>query len=169
MRFTLWLFIAGIFFMSCNNNNDSNSEISPSDTSVTFPRRAIIKVLDSMHQGFRSRNFKLMESFLTEDGLYLGTDPGEVWSKKQLSQYFNSVKDTSEINYNILSRNILLGRNANSALAIEQYYLSAMSDKMMVRSISKLIYRDNSWKISFYSWNFIPKNEDIKKLNEALK
>ncbi len=155
---------------SCSNNSNSDTVISQNDTSVTFPRGQINKVLDSMHQGFRTKNFKLMESFLTEDGLYLGTDPSEIWSKKQLSQYFDkNVKDTNNISYTILSRNILLGKNNNTAMAIEQYYLSTMSDKMMVRSISKLVNKDNVWKISFYSWNFIPRNEDIKKINEALK
>ncbi|GAC1380381.1 MAG: hypothetical protein NVSMB45_03550 [Ginsengibacter sp.] len=155
---------------SCSNNNASDTAFSQNDTSVTFPKSAITKVLDSMHHGFRTKNFKVMESFLTEDGLYLGTDPSEIWSKKQLSQYFDkNVKDTNNISYTILSRNILLGKNNNSAMAIEQYYLSTMSDKMMVRSISKLVNKDNVWKISFYSWNFIPRNEDIKKINEALK
>ena len=170
MKIVLWLFISVLIFSACNRGNDTDGEIGSSDTSVSFPRSSIIKVLDSMHQGFRTKNFKLMESFLTEDGLYLGTDPSEVWSKKQLSQYFDkSNRASKDLNYNILSRTILLGKNSTTALCVEQYYLSTMSDKMMVRSISKVVKRDERWKIAFYSWNFIPKNEDIKKLNEALK
>ena len=168
MRIFFLLIIIIISYTSCNSDSSNDEAITSADTSTTFPRAAIIKVLDSMHQGFRTKNFKLMESFLTEDGLYLGTDPSEIWSKKQLSQYLGNVKDTSNNNYNILSRTILLGKNSNTAMAIEQYYLSTMSDKIMVRSISKLVHRDNNWKISFFSWNFIPRNEDIKKLNAAL-
>ena len=133
-----------IIIFSCNSGKDTDGEISTADTSSTFPRFGISKVLDSMHTGFRSRNFKLMESFLTEDGLYLGTDPKEIWSKKQLSDYFsNNVKDTTNIDYAILSRTILLGKNNNTAMAIEQYYLNTMSEKMMVRSISRLIHKED--------------------------
>ena len=170
MKVVLSFFILVILFTACNRGNETDGEIGSTDTSVNFPRASIIKVLDSMHQGFRTKNFKLMESFLTEDGLYLGTDPTEIWSKKQLSQYFDkSNRNSKDLTYNILSRTILPGKNFNTALCVEQYYLSTMSDKMMVRSISRLVKRDESWKISFYSWNFIPRNEDIKKLNEALK
>ena len=154
---------------SCHSNIDSDSELTQEDTTVSHPKQEIARVLDSMHQAFKIHDYAAMESYLTEEGLFLGTDPNEIWSKKQLTDYFNGhVKDTIPLSYSINNRIILLGRRSKAALVIEQYYLNRMSEKIMVRSISRLVYEAGGWKINFYSWNMIPKNEDIQKLNNAL-
>ena len=47
--------------------------------------------------------------------------------------------------------------------------MNALSEKIPIRFISHLMKTDENWTIDFFSWSFIPLNEDIAKLNEALE
>ena len=158
----LCIVLITISLVACHHGDPAEWGITSSDTTVSHPKREIAAVLDSMHEGFQKKDFKELENCLTEDGLYLGTDPSQTWSKKQLTEYYDShVDDSAIVSYNLVSRNILLSRNNNSAIAIEQFFSGRISEKVMIRGVARLIYRDNEWKINFYSWSMIPRTRDM--------
>jgi hypothetical protein len=128
-------------------------------------------VLDSMHSAFQHRKFQKMMNYFSEDGYYLGSDPTELWTKKQISDYFkpHETDSATVMPYDILKRDILLNEERNSAVVVEQYYLVKMSEKVMVRAISRVSRKEGGWVIDLYSWNMIPKNQDLDKINGALK
>ena len=166
----LCIVLIAISLVACNHGDPLEWGINSSDTTVSHPKREIAAVLDTMHEGFQKKDFKQLESCLTDDGLYLGTDPSQVWSKKQLTEYYDSNgADSGTVTYNLISRNILLSRNNNSAIAIEQFFSGGKSEKIMLRGVARLIYRNDEWKINFYSWSMIPRNQDMNKINKALE
>jgi hypothetical protein len=143
----------------------------PNMPSADVVKAQVTTVLDSMHSAFQHRQFKKMMTYLDSSGYYLGSDPKELWTKKQLADYFkpHETDSATVMPYDILRRDILLNEDRTSAVVVEQYYLVRMSDKVMVRAISRISKKESGWMIDMYSWNMIPRNEDIDKINGALK
>jgi hypothetical protein len=44
-----------------------------------------------------------------------------------------------------------------------------ISPKIPLRDVYKVVKTDDKWMIDFFSTSFIPKNEDIPKLNKAIE
>jgi ketosteroid isomerase-like protein len=141
----------------------------PGDT--TTAKEEVINALDQFHAAFMAKDAKIVSSMLDNDGLYCGTDPDEVFDKKglmeQLSPLFADTAHT--VQYTIEKREIRIDAGGNSALAMEQAVYKIVSPKIPVRLISHLIKSEDGWIVDFYSWNFIPLNEDIEKMNKALE
>jgi len=66
-------------------------------------------------------------------------------------------------------REIRISKDGNSAIAFEQMFLTPYSQKMSVRTVYHLVKDNNNWLIDFTSTGFIPKNEDIDRINKALE
>ncbi|CAN5332797.1 hypothetical protein BH09BAC2_BH09BAC2_07820 [soil metagenome] len=165
-----WIFLiatTGFVLFSCKTKTTTIVAEGKADSAVA--KQHVAAVLDSMHEAFKKHHLNTMTSFLGNEGYYLGTDPNELWTKKQLSDYlYDHQKDTTPMLYTINRRDILLDSPGfKSALAVEQYFLP-MSKKVMVRSISRLKEVNGKWLINFYSWNLIPANADVDKINKAL-
>lgn len=79
--------------------------------------------------------------------------------------------DTSdmEIDISVDKREIRIAKDGNSAIAFEQMFLIPYSQKLPVRTVYHLVKENNTWLIDFTSTGFIPRNEDIDKLNKALE
>jgi hypothetical protein len=164
------LFIGCICLVMAGCMFNSNYK-EPNMPNPEVVKTQIATVLDSMHSAFQHRKFQKMMTYFSEDGYYLGSDPTELWTKKHISDYFkpHETDSATVMPYDILKRDILLNEERNSAVVVEQYYLVKMSEKVMVRAISRVSRKESGWVIDFYSWNMIPKNEDLDKINGALK
>jgi len=49
---------------------------------------AVTALLDKYNSAFKAKDVATLAAFLAEDGLYCGTDPSEIWDKKQASVGF---------------------------------------------------------------------------------
>ena len=166
MKKTIYIFsIAVIIITACQ----PKTKIVAVDTKAA--KAAISALFDKYNSAFKAKDTNTLLAALTDDVLACGTDPLEFWNKKQISdgwtQYF---ADTSlKINYSIDRREIRVAADGNSALVVEQYVMSVMSPNIPIRSIYHAVKAGENWMLDFISWNFIPKNEDIVKLNKALE
>ena len=164
----LYVLVLVISIASCDHFKAVTSNNATAYDTVGV-KKDINNAFDSMHLSFKSRNFNNMLSYLADDGTYLGTDPGEIWTKQKLGEYLSkAITDSTKMDYTIANRMIMPDEDGRSAIVVEQFYITAMSNKMQVRTVSRADYKNNRWLIDFYSWNFIPKNEDIPKINAAL-
>ncbi|HBE41800.1 MAG TPA: hypothetical protein DDW27_11465, partial [Bacteroidales bacterium] len=59
--------------------------------------------------------------------------------------------------------------DGNSAIVVEQYIMPFLSSKIPLRNVYNAVKTNDNWMIDFISWSFIPKNEDISKLNKAVE
>lgn len=138
----------------------------------TEAAKAAISVLfDKYNSAFKAKDINAVVALTTDDALACGTDPSEFWNKKQmLDMWTQGFADTSlKIDYSIDKREIRVTADGNSALVVEQYVMTALSTKIPIRSIYHVVKSGEIWMIDFISWNFIPLNEDIAKLNIALE
>ena len=132
---------------------------------------AIAALFDKLNSAFNAKDAAALATFLTEDALSCGTDPSEFWNKKQITDLWTQgFADTAlKINYSYSKREIRVAADGNSAIVVEQYIMPFLSSKIPLRTVYNAVKTNDNWMIDFISWNFIPKNEDIPKLNKALE
>ena len=127
--------------------------------------------LDKYDSAFKAKDAPAVIALLAGDGLFCGTDPSEIWNKKQISDgWTQAFADASlMIDFTVDRREIMVAEDENSAIAIEQFYFRIFSPNIMWRVIFHAVKSGEDWKLDFISWNFIPKNEDIEKINKAVE
>jgi ketosteroid isomerase-like protein len=147
----------------------TKTKIVPVDTAAA--KEAVTKFLEKYHSAFKAKDANAIMILLTDNGLYCGTDSKELLDKASLSNMMNqTLADTSfKVNYSINKREIRIAADGNSAIAVEQMFFKAFSQKMPIRIVYHLVKNNDNWLFDFVSWNFIPNNEDLGKLNKALE
>lgn len=129
---------------------------------------ALNEIMDKIDSASKDGDQTVFVSLLTEDASVCGTDPSEFWDK----QYFvdrskpDSNDPTPEFKY-IDDRKIKVATEGNSAIVVTQV-MTAWSPKIPIRVVYHFVKTNDNWMILFVNIAFIPKNEDIKKLNEAI-
>lgn len=130
--------------------------------------KAVGEFFDGFNSAFKKKDASAMGDFLSDDGLFLGTDPEEFWSKQRvIEEVSNMAQDTTvNANYTVDKREIRISPDGQTALVIEQMVVPFLG-KIPARTIGHATMKDGQWKIDFYSWSLIPTNESLKKLSEA--
>ena len=120
---------------------------------------------------YNSKDTTSLGIMFADDGLFCGTDPSELLDKKAILKMMNQAfADTSDLwKYSVDKREVRLTRDGNSAVVLEQLIMPVFAPKIPARLIYHVIRSGDAWIIDFASWNFIPYNEDIPKLNKALE
>jgi|WetSurSiteA1Bulk_404760.scaffolds.fasta_scaffold03039_2 ketosteroid isomerase-like protein len=132
--------------------------------------KAALKVLfNKFDSAFEARDVTTLASFLTDDALCLGTDPSEFMTKQQITDLWTQMlaDSTVDINY-IREREIKVAADGRSAAVVDQYMMPGISPKIPWRNVYHLVKTNDNWMILFFSCSFIPKNEDLQRLNDAL-
>jgi uncharacterized protein (TIGR02246 family) len=147
----------------------TRTKIVPVDTAAA--KVAVTTVLDKYNSAFKAKDANALMTLLTDNGLYCGTDSKELLDKASLSNMMNQTfADTSlNVNYSIDKREIRIAADGNSAIALEQMFFKAFSQKIPMRMVYHLVKNNDNWLFDFVSWNLIPNNEDLGKLNKALE
>ena len=165
MQYFKFFFIVLVVFIGCQPN--TNTE--PVDLAVA--KKAINTQLDNLHQASKDKDINFFKTVFTDDGLCLGTDPGEFWDKEQvIGINLHMFEDESiTFDYSIDKREIRVDPDGNSAICVEQFTWNTLSQKIPIRLIHHFIKVDDDWRLDFVSWSLIPLNADLEKLNKALK
>lgn len=137
---------------------------------INGSEEAVASVLDAHWAAVKSKDADAVIALVTDDFLSCGSDPGEFWNRAEMystiKQMFAGTEPGPEIKVD--KREIRISGDGNSAIAFEQMYMKPFSQKLPVRTVYHLVKKDNSWLIDFTSTAFIPRNEDIEKINKAL-
>jgi uncharacterized protein (TIGR02246 family) len=166
MKRTFYLMLVAVMIITACQ---PKTKIVPVDTAAA--KVAVTTVLDKYNSAFKAKDVNAILTLLTDDGLYCGTDSKELMDKASLSNMMNqTLADTSlKVNYSVDKREIRIAADGNSAIAVEQMFFKAFSQKMPMRMVYHLVKNGDNWLFDFVSWNFIPNNEDLGKLNKALE
>jgi ketosteroid isomerase-like protein len=160
----LFMFVAAMFF-ACQ----PKTKTVPVDTAAA--KVAVNNFMDTYQKLWNAKDVNALLALLTEDGLFCGTDPSELLDKKLISEAWKQAfaDTTLKFIFSVDKREIRINSDGNSALVMEQFGNNPFTPKIMWRLVSHLVKEGDGWKIDFISWNLIPKNEDIGKLNKALE
>ena len=134
-------------------------------------KASVKMVLDKYSSAMKAKDVNLMMEQIAENGLYCGTDPKELWDKKTLEdEYIKMFADSAvHPSYSLLKQEIQVEPDGNSAIAVNQILVNAISPKIPVRAIYHLVKTGDNWLIDFSSVALIPNNEDLAKITMAVE
>lgn len=158
-----------LFFASCQYFQPKLDAPPPKPVDLDEAKKEATAMLDNYHAAMKRKDAAEMSELFSEDGLYCGTDPNELWDKEAFSDYIRKAfADTSVvINYTVERRKVRMSPDGKSAMAVEQF-IDAASPKILVRVVSHLVRDSVKWKLDFTSWALVPRNEDVPKINDAM-
>lgn len=128
-------------------------------------KTVINQTLDAWHKAAAETNQKAYFDFIADDGIYIGTDSTEIWTKDQFyiwaSPYFEKGKAWS---FKANSRNIYIDESGKIAWFDELIDFG----KGTLRGSGVLSKHADGWKISHYVLSLPIPNEKFKAVVELL-
>lgn len=130
----------------------------------------ITKVMDKIYQAYEAKDLNAAMATLTDDAVLYGTDPGECWDKasygKAMTEMFS---DTSQhFKFKVDKREIYPAADGKSAIVVDQY-LMVFSQNIPVRHVFHFVKVGEAWVSDFQSSALTPRNDDLGKINDAVK
>jgi hypothetical protein len=158
----LFLSIAVMVIIACQQT----TKVVPTD--IKAEEAALNELMDRLLAELRDGGDSTFKASLSEDALICGTDPSEFWNKQQFLELVeqDSANVAPEFK-SIGNRKIKVAPDGNSAIVVTQYIIT-WSPKIPWRQVYHFVKTNDKWMIQFINIAFIPKNEDIRKLNEAI-
>ena len=136
---------------------------------IEAEKAALNELMDKFDSAYKTFDVSTMASYLSEDLLFCGTDPSEFWNKQEITDLWTQMPDNTVFELKSISdRKIKVAPDGNSAIVVTQYIAPIISPKMPLRWVYHFVKTNDNWMILFVNVAFIPKNEDIQKLNEAI-
>ena len=138
-------------------NSLSAAEMNESDLTE------VAGVLDAYHSAAATGDWTNYFDLMADDGVFLGTDAGERWTKEEFRAY---AANRSGWVYHPLQRNINLTPDGNSAWFDEILNSESFGT---ARGTGVLIRTTAGWKISQYHLTLPIPNELVQELTESIR
>ncbi|GAA4279313.1 nuclear transport factor 2 family protein [Aquimarina mytili] len=130
------------------------------------PKSDINTVLEKWHAAAAEANFETYFGLMTQDAIFIGTDPTENWNyadfKAFAKPYFDKGKAWSFSN---LERNIFVGDDTSTLAWFDELLDTQMG---ICRGSGVLEKTEDGWKIKHYVLSIAIPNENVKEIT-ALK
>lgn len=143
----------------------------PQPVDLTSAKSEVNSMMDAYLTAWNGKDASTLSTLLTEEGLFCGTDPTELMDKKMITDIWKQVfaDPSANIFFTVDKRVIRLDADGKSAIVMEQHVSNPYTPNIPWRLVLHTVKTDVGWKIDFLSWNLIPKNADVEKLNKALE
>jgi ketosteroid isomerase-like protein len=129
---------------------------------------AVNNLLNKLNTAWECQDVATLTSLLTEDVLFFGNGPSEVYNKKQVSELWTQML-AQPFKLDLIDEPIIrVSPNGNSAYAIQQYFMPAFSTKIQFRNGYYLIKVHSNWLIFTCNTACLLKDDDFPKINEVL-
>jgi hypothetical protein len=155
--------------VSCKDDK-AKAETENTATDPEAEKSAIFATADKFHTAFREKKAEDIKNLTTETGVYMGTDPEEVYNQQSFRDYLMKKLNNpaiGTIEYKIDRREIVFEDNSKSAVVIDQFTPIAFTQNIPWRMVSHLVKKDGSWKFDFISLSMVPKNGVVPAINMA--
>lgn len=160
MILTALLLLVGIAFGQTN---------APAAVDMEAEKAALDDLMDKLDEGFKKGDASVFLSALADDMLICGTDPSEFWNKQE---YLGLYEQQSEVTMPDITfmddRVIKVAPDGNSAIVVSQFVIE-WSPKIPWRNSYHFIKTGDGWKVFFVNIAFVPRNEHIGIINEAIE
>ena len=125
----------------------------------------IDQVLTQWHEAASGANFEEYFSLMTEEGVFIGTDPTENWQNKDFRAFSKPYFDRGKAwNFKTLERNIYTEENNDIA-----WFDELLATQMGIcRGSGVLKKTEEGWKIAHYVLSITIPNENVEEAT-ALK
>lgn len=177
MKNTILFFSAVLLLVACNNETTEHtaffggigtgSQTATIDTAKA--RKDLNKMLDNMRDEFSRKSVGYIDKYMAKDGLFMGTDPSELWNFEEMRHYTTEqFKDTNFKSFDYKVEQRIIRIHGTSANLVEQFMLPGLSSKLMFRNVAHARYEKGRWVVDMLTYNVVPKNEDFLKIEKVL-
>ena len=142
--------LIGVVLFGCKSKQPKNSENVKSEINL---------VLDNWHKAAAEANFNNYFNVMTEDAIYIGTDPTENWNKQEFSKpYFDRGRAW---NFKALERNIYFSSDGKTV-----WFDELLNTQMKIcRGSGVLVMDENgNWKIKHYVLSMTIPNDNTDEV-----
>lgn len=161
MRKFIYVLIAFVLFISCNNKKEQVEKINTS-----AEKTAVDSVLTLWHKSAAEAKFEPYFNAMTDKSVFIGTDAGENWDIKAFKSFSKPYFDKGQAwSFKAIDRNIYIYNDGKLA------WFDELLDTWMgvCRGSGVLIKNNDVWKIEHYVLSLtIPNDniEDVKNVNK---
>ena len=126
----------------------------------------IEEILNNWHKAAAEANFDNYFDLMTNDGVFIGTDPTENWQNEAFKAYSKPYFDKGKAwSFTAIERNIYLSDNNKIA-----WFDELLNTQMkLCRGSGVLELKDNEWKIAHYVLSIAVPNENTSEVIKIKK
>jgi ketosteroid isomerase-like protein len=162
MKKILSLIVLSLFF-ACNTAPE------PEPVNLAAEEVAISEVFKTMYKSIDDRNIDLLASVFADDGVFMGTDPTELFPKDTIVALWAQMMQMPEIPpFEFISEPFIRIHPDGKTAVVSQQYHWDLFTPIPLRQTFWMVKRDSVWLIDFFDFSFIPYNEQISTLNAAV-
>lgn len=171
MKNLLFFFLCCLLLNSCQpaaETPESTAEtVLEAPIDLAKAESEVKATMSQFHQTLKDKDATAMGALLSENGLFCGTDPGELWGKADLVKTMGEMAEAEELqfDYTVNTQKIRVAADGQSAVVLEQMTIDFISPHIPVRQVYQLKKSDGQWLMDFSSVALIPINEDLAKIN----
>jgi hypothetical protein len=156
-------FVALTLLFACNTAPE------PKPVDLAAEEAAINKVFETLFSAVDNRNIDQLASVLADDGLFMGTDPGELLPKDTIVASWAQMMQMPEIPPFEFIGDPLIRLHPDGKTAVVSYqYFWNLFTPIPLRQTFWLVKKDSVWLVDLFDFSFVPFNEQIPVLNEAV-
>ena len=145
--------LIGVVLFGCKSKQPKNSENVKSEINL---------VLDNWHKAAAEANFNNYFNVMTEDAIYIGTDPTENWNKQEFIKFSKPYFDRGRAwNFTALERNVYFSSDMKTV-----WFDELLNTQMKIcRGSGVLVMDENgNWKIKHYVLSMTIPNDNTDEV-----
>jgi len=119
------------------------------------------KVISNWHDAAAKADFETYSSLMTDDAIFIGTDPTEYWKGKEFRDFAKPYFDRGKAwTFYTIKRNIFVDNNYKFA-----WFDELLETQMgLCRGSGVLVKTENQWKINHYVLSITIPNENVDEV-----
>ena len=150
LQFFLTAGLATLLFSCSQNSNqgmNDSGNVQSDSTAIANDRKQIITMLDSFNIAAAKADFNNYFKYFAEDGIFIGTDATENWTKKDFMVWAKPYFDKGNTwNFKSLERHVYFDKTGNIA-----WFDELLNTQMKIcRGSGVLTKHGKEWKIQQY-------------------
>ena len=152
----LSLFLSGLFLFPALNAQVKNTE-----QNLLSAKRNIIKNLDAWHKAAAKANFDDYFKLMTDDAIFIGTDPTENWTLQEFKEFSRPYFEAGKAwDFKAIERNIYHEENRRIA------WFDELLDTHMgiCRGSGVMVKENGKWKVQHYVLSITIPNENVDEI-----
>lgn len=156
--------------VGCNDNKNTDGSTTEKNADPESAKADIYAIADKFHAAFKNKKIDELKMLIDDNGFFMGTDPGEVYSHQSFVDYLNkklSNPAIGTINYKIDRREMIFEDNGEGVILVDQFTPDVFTQHIPWRMATHLVKKDNVWKFDFISFSLTPNNDVVPAINMA--
>jgi hypothetical protein len=146
-----------------------NTAPAPEPVDLAAEEAAIKGVFETLFKAVDDKNIDLLASVLADDGLFMGTDPGELYPKDSIVAAWTQVMQLPEIPpFEFIGEPYIRIHPEGKTAVVAYQYNWELFTPIPLRQTFWMVKSDSVWLVDFFDFSFAPYNEQIPALNAAV-